>query len=370
MQASGAKKGIVCIIALMVLVFLFLLAEFFARRHLSYVIEERIEDGKIDTFPSGIYLQTPRGPRLPKNADLVVKNHYLSERDIHIRTNAHGFRDEEIGVPKPKGVYRILALGDSITFGDALERSETWVERLESLLNERSNTTKVEVINAGLSGLGTREEVDILIERGLALDPDLVLLGFYLNDARPSFGFREELVYRNWIRRNSVLIDHIYKSLVARKLLRQSGENLFEWVYRQKNLDWKTKREDFLSLAYSAKVDWGNLWFPDDWPSILSEWERLAEIAEHEDFDVFILLFPVFFQVHAEFLENAPQVRALKEAESMGFQTLDILPLLREYRGESLSFDHCHPNSRGNEIISRALAKRLESKIDGVRKGL
>lgn len=97
----------------------------------------------------------------------------------HVRINALGFRGNELDEPKPTGALRILAVGDSFTYGDFVDDDETLPAQLEAALAERCGA--VEVINAGVGGttLVTHEQ---MIRRALALRPDVVLLTFSEND--------------------------------------------------------------------------------------------------------------------------------------------------------------------------------------------
>ncbi|MBU1909947.1 MAG: SGNH/GDSL hydrolase family protein, partial [Verrucomicrobia bacterium] len=97
------------------------------------------------------------------------------------RSNRLGFRDRDHPVQKPAGTFRILVLGDSITMGLELERTEdifTFV--LERALREKGYAA--DVLNFGVSGYNTQQEVEMLADKGLAFQPDLVVLAYCLND--------------------------------------------------------------------------------------------------------------------------------------------------------------------------------------------
>jgi hypothetical protein len=98
------------------------------------------------------------------------------ERIVHITTNSLGLRGPELA-PKPAGVRRVLALGDSFTFGHAVEAAETWPAVLEQLLNARGGP-RWEVVNAGVGGYGTGQELLLYDELESRVTPDLVVLGF------------------------------------------------------------------------------------------------------------------------------------------------------------------------------------------------
>lgn len=97
---------------------------------------------------------------------------------VHI--NSLGLRGSEIQREPPPGVKRVLALGDSMTFGFYLDEDETWTARLQALLRQRG--AAVEVVNAGVGGWSIDSETSFALERGLALEPDYVLVGFCKND--------------------------------------------------------------------------------------------------------------------------------------------------------------------------------------------
>ena len=100
---------------------------------------------------------------------------------VRVETNSDGFRDRDYPVSKDKGVYRILTIGDSLTFGWGVPRKSTYAEQLEARFN--GAVPKYEVINLGHGNYNTYQEVNLLEERGMKYDPDLIIMGFYINDA-------------------------------------------------------------------------------------------------------------------------------------------------------------------------------------------
>lgn len=95
---------------------------------------------------------------------------------VDIQTNSLGLRDDELSTRKLKREFRILLLGDSVTAGFEVARTETYEAKLESRLNALHNGWTYQVINAGFRGYGTDQEFLFLQSRGLALAPDIVVL--------------------------------------------------------------------------------------------------------------------------------------------------------------------------------------------------
>ena len=58
-----------------------------------------------------------------------------------------------VKIDKEPGVKRILVLGDSISYGAAIMKKETFPVRLEELLNNDGRDEEFEVINASYPGI-------------------------------------------------------------------------------------------------------------------------------------------------------------------------------------------------------------------------
>ena len=125
---------------------------------------------------------------------------------IPFRVSAQGFRSPEVAVPKPAGTKRVLLLGDSVTWGAGVREEETFARRLERSLGAEL-ACPVEVVNTGVSGYGTIEELDVLEQEGLAFEPDVVVVYHVENDnvtishAQGPFAalVKDRIVYRSYL---------------------------------------------------------------------------------------------------------------------------------------------------------------------------
>jgi len=107
--------------------------------------------------------------------------HRKKEFDVAVSINSLHHRQAEFEVAKGDWT-RVLVLGDSFTFGWGVEEEESYSRLLEGQLDGAS-PRKIEVINAGFTA-GTYPDAYYLYlrERGLRLDPDLVLVGLYIGN--------------------------------------------------------------------------------------------------------------------------------------------------------------------------------------------
>ena len=103
------------------------------------------------------------------------------EFSVEYRVNNLGLRGEDFSKIKPKNEYRILFLGDSFIEGIGVSQAETISQKTEDKLKE-INGKKVKAINAGVSAYSPLLEWLYLRDRGINLNPDLVVVNLFMND--------------------------------------------------------------------------------------------------------------------------------------------------------------------------------------------
>ena len=95
------------------------------------------------------------------------------EFSFTIESNSIGIRDHEVE-PTGEANYRILAIGDSFTYGWGVEIDQTWPKILQQRLREAG--CQVEVLNCGYPGASPRKYAEVAVEATAVLRPDLVLV--------------------------------------------------------------------------------------------------------------------------------------------------------------------------------------------------
>ena len=123
----------------------------------------------------GFFVADPvRGLRLGENYDGWFAG-------VPVHTNALGFRStRDDDLRKAPGTFRILVLGDSVTFGHGAVHD--YPSLLEPLLKQWRPEVDWQVWNLGVPGYNTGQELAQLLELGPAYQPDLVIVGFFIND--------------------------------------------------------------------------------------------------------------------------------------------------------------------------------------------
>ena len=96
-------------------------------------------------------------------------------------TNAQGFRDTQDWLhERTPGVRRVMCLGDSHTQGFEVRQDHTFSAISARRLSRLGQPT--EVLNCGISGFGTAEELAFFENEGVNYAPDVVVLAWFAND--------------------------------------------------------------------------------------------------------------------------------------------------------------------------------------------
>ena len=128
--------------------------------------------------------------------------HYKTiEFTSDVTTNSLGFRDREFGDRKHR--IRVVAVGDSFTFGWGVQQDEPWPKVLEQVLQQHG--MDVEVADLGQPGAGPNEYTTI-VERAISrLKPDFVVIGMLDGDdlqpcvrSKPNRSMRAEAAKAVW----------------------------------------------------------------------------------------------------------------------------------------------------------------------------
>jgi hypothetical protein len=163
-------------------------------------------------------------------------HHTSADGSWRFTTNAQGFRDtRDWHYERTPGVRRVLVLGDSHTQGFECRQEATF----SALLAEK---TGMEVLNCGVSGLGTAEQLAFLENEGLKYRPDVVVLAWFANDLDDNV--------------KSGLFTVRDGALVAEKFAHQPGVAVLDALNRWAVLRWASEHSYFYSLLFNRVWDW------------------------------------------------------------------------------------------------------------------
>jgi hypothetical protein len=110
-----------------------------------------------------------------------VKAPHPGARPVEYRHNSLGFRDVEHARQKAPGIFRVVAVGDSFTYGVGVDFAHSYLARLEAMLNA-DGRSPTEIIKLGLPRYFPAAERLVLDHYGWVYAPDLVLVAVQWND--------------------------------------------------------------------------------------------------------------------------------------------------------------------------------------------
>lgn len=160
------------------------------------------------------------GWSLRPGAEGLVRNE--NKRGIYVRINSDGLRDREHSIQKPAATLRIAVLGDSLCEATEVQLEKTFWAILEDKLSRCASGRKVEVINFGVAGYSTAQELLMLRTKVWKYQPDIVLLAFTGSDVienfRPLSGqpLAPYFIHRN----NQLVLDDSFRGLIRHEWLR------------------------------------------------------------------------------------------------------------------------------------------------------
>ena len=136
-----------------------------------------------------------------------------------ISLDSEGFRDQEFVDQKTSSAFRIVCLGDSWTFGANVGQDQAYPQQLQRLLRQGFPQANFQVLNMGVLGYSSFQGLELLRKQAITLNPDLVLIGFGMNDGTVA-GYRDKdlpasLNAPSWSRSATNALEHseLYKLL-------------------------------------------------------------------------------------------------------------------------------------------------------------
>ncbi|MFC2091231.1 SGNH/GDSL hydrolase family protein [Elusimicrobiota bacterium] len=140
--------------------------------------------------------------------------------------NSFGTFDKEYQMQKPANTYRVLVLGDSVTYGYGIyPGKDRYTEILERKLNKRKNPSdiKFEVINAGFSGYDLMEYEAYIDMKAKQFDPDMIIIGISHTDTdirryAPLYIYNKEaILYKSHYKNDKFFAEYLCRySLLCR----------------------------------------------------------------------------------------------------------------------------------------------------------
>jgi lysophospholipase L1-like esterase len=292
---------------------------------------------------------------------------------VPVSFNRLGLRDRDRPLERAAGTIRIVALGDSVTFGLGVAEEDAYPRVTESLLDAARGATlpPVEILNFGMPGYNTVHELAQLRETGLAFRPDLVVLGLLYNDIEPSTDQKRHHERAHPPPEAGAshpsLGGRLRARLNAAVTLLKEHSLFFAWLSPRLGMVLRPLGGKGLGQVGAVKDE-----YTDSNPAW--RWARTAllELKKACD-DEGVLLVVLVIPAMARFTESSYPIREYHDAlagvcREHALTCLDVLPAFWGQDGTRLwiSPTDGHPDARGHRIIAGALAEFLAPLLAGL----
>ncbi len=291
--------------------------------------------------------ETPNSMHIPLNTSERLWGLKPNEEGIqagaYYRINSQGFRDYEYSQKKPAGVYRIAVIGDSVTFGKGVLLEDTYTKILEKELPSLCNK-KIEVLNFGVYGYNTEQEVAVIKEHVLKYHPDMIIMLYTLNDPDVEFQFILSRVEEKKTVSGSVkkfLNDHIYLYKIAARIYYTQSQ-----IKKNKNLS---------ILTFYPKLH--NKSYPG-WKMVEQKFSEMSDLSRYERIPIVLFIQPELYKLSGEYPFAAIHAQVIAEAKARGIPAYDLFPYFKGGNPRELrvsNFEDRHPNKRGHKIIAEGI---------------
>lgn len=280
----------------------------------------------------------PVGGARPKETDFPAEEWAW---DHNYQGNNLGYRDSDHSLEKPTGTYRVAVVGDSVAAGAGVG---SYADTFPHLLGQElvGSGLQAEILNFGVKGYSTPQEVETLREKALPFDPDLALLQWCVNDFRGppdlvlgrlmeperSAPSKSARLANRWLARSAIW-RFFYFRVGPGPRTPEEGKQILDRIMAS---------PENVSLGFS----------------------RLAELSAERGLPVLVVAFEPRGQEWVKDYEKA-HAQVIELSERHGFSFLDLAPAFAECRegGEELMLDGLHPNPKGHRCAAQAISAKV-----------
>ena len=303
---------------------------------------------------------------------------------VPISLNALGFRDSDHAIEKPPGVTRIAVLGDSITFGTGVAFESVYHQQADRILSERA-PGRYEVLAFNQGASSTAWALRVFREKAISFHPNIVLLGFCLNDFVENLAAEKSTPSAPFTRR-------VYDALAAAHERLRVFSHLYFLVFERMRrflyvhaLDRRVRTADSWAAVRPSSSEYRDIFNRGLTRTVQLIEELDREVSAHGA-SLLVVVFPFEMQLSpahtrvyaAEYsIENLEDATRAEAQAALGaelarrrIEMLDLLPVFRaQSAGAPLFFrelggmlDWAHPNARGHRIAAEAIAAEILNK--------
>ncbi|NND67175.1 MAG: SGNH/GDSL hydrolase family protein [Halioglobus sp.] len=261
------------------------------------------------------------------------------------RINSHGFRGAEFDPGHPG--KHILFIGDSYTFGWAVDEEETLTAAVERQLAAPPYAMDIHAYNLGVPGYNTYQELAQLEQVLQRYKADMVVLGYVVNDAKQQ---------RNVPVRPSTYYRHVSSWLLA-EVLQLINRDVFDG------------RPVLDSGLLNPRVDTRESFerFDRGWVESRAAFGGIAALCREQGVPLLVIMHPAYAQhLDARYPYVDLHASVVQWAAEEGVTIVDILDYMHgRDRNEYQVIGDGHPNGKSFEVTAQFIAPLIHEQFSG-----
>jgi hypothetical protein len=289
-------------------------------------VDYRPPAGELPNVAGDIIYQ---GSSIPDLDYELSPNTKATTQGMTVAVNSYGMRDDE---PDPQKNRRILVLGDSFSFGFGIPQEQTFSTLLERSL--QATDEGYEVLNLAVPGYATKDQVVTLREKGMRWDPEVIIIGYVMNDPEVEAIQQIPAYFRDpsWWQYSHVL------RLFAR------GKKRIDMLLKGGG--------DYYTYLHADRKSWA---------SVVDGFYEIQQMASENDTKVFVVVYPDLWHGWDTYPYREVHQQVTGLARDNGFEVIDLLTHFSDYAPEALrvSATDGHPNELAHALTAQAIEEAL-----------
>jgi len=298
-----------------------------------------------------------RSARIHAAWDGDPRGYFDPGASLEYRTNELGFRGPEFRAARPPETLRVMFLGDSFTFGEGVRFADTYPQVAAAALRDAGGGDRaVEALNFGVGGYNTRQSLHLLRMYLDRFAPDVVVLGYVLNDAEPAL----------------LAFDPETKSITRRKRELTVPEGLADprppdsvfFRSRLARLAWQAvsnRRRSEATIAHYRAI---NAPESPGWKESRDSLYEIGALCRSRGIPFVVVLFPILVELSDDHPLADVLARVAEAVADSGGILVDLFPRLEALEGVQardlwVHPTDQHPNERVHQIAGRAVAEAV-----------
>jgi len=303
-----------------------------------------IEDFQDDALIQDDYL----GHAVRPNLDITIQN--ADKMKVNVKTIGYmgiGLRDDMIVNPY------VIAIGDSHTFGLAVNESDIWVNILEKKLDN-------EILNMGIGSYGLVQEERMIEKYALQLKPEIILWQFSPNDYLESYRFENRNLNFTWHNLKQFAINNIAIAKFVWSKLGAIKHDAAVVEYNEHNLSFVFEPYSFLNQAdVNEEIRIGEQFGKE---AII----RVKGLTDANGIKLIMILIPSKEEIYFNLTDNYQMKLMRKFCVELGLECIDTT---EEFSRQAKTYKQlyfrkdAHLNPLGNRVVADVLYEAITGQL-------